>query len=282
LFFSAKARGKRILKTWDLIIDRAPLKGSLNMAIDEYLFKSLDQRSGTCVRFYRWEKPTASLGYAQTAAKILDVDYCRDHGVEIVRRLTGGKLVLHHREVTYSFVSDDIGAFGSTLSESYRLISRALMNGLEKMGLEPALARSTSPSYIKSQLPCFSQPARDEVEIGGKKIVGSAQKRVGPKFLQHGSIPLEEEEALLKSISPRGRDLELRLTSLSRVLGTKVDFDWAVERLGVGVAEFFGIHFRPRSLSAEEMAAVLRIQGERYENEAWTFRANSGAGVDFA
>ncbi len=270
------------MKTWDLIIDRAPLKGSLNMAIDEYLFTSLDKRSGTCVRFYRWEKPTASLGYAQTVAKVLDLDYCLNHGVDVVRRPTGGKLVLHHREVTYSVVSDEIGAFGATLSESYRLISRALMNGLEKMGLEPALARSTPPSYIKSQMPCFSQPARDEVEIGGKKIVGSAQKRVGPKFLQHGSIPLEEEEALLKSISPRGRDLELRLTSLSRTLGRRVDFDWAVERLVIGMAEFFGIHFRPRSFSAEETAAILKIQAERYENEAWTLRRNSGAGVDFA
>ncbi|OGD17216.1 MAG: hypothetical protein A2Y69_11010, partial [Candidatus Aminicenantes bacterium RBG_13_59_9] len=182
-------RGKSgATKSWDLLIDPVPRRGFANMAVDEYLFDRLGAVPRTTVRFYSWERPTASLGYAQSIDKVLDLDFCRSNGIDVVRRMTGGKLVLHWREITYSVASSDTIIFTSTLADSYRLISAGLIHGLEKMGLKARLAGSPPASYTRGNMPCFAYPARDEIEIDGRKIVGSAQKRTGGWFLQHGSV----------------------------------------------------------------------------------------------
>ncbi len=270
------------MKEWSLIVDHVPLLGSLNMAIDEYLFRSLGQTPQTCVRFYQWERPTASLGYSQPLVKVVDIDFCRKNGVDIVRRITGGKLVLHWREITYSIVSSDSQAFSSTLGESYRLISNALILGLKKMGLKARLSGPPPSSYRKGNVPCFSYPARDEIEIDGKKIIGSAQKRLGTRFLQHGSIPLYSDDGLLKqAVLMQGEDGGIRMTSLSEALGKPVTFEWAVERLAAGISESFGIRFVPRAIRPDELAAISRIQKERYENEEWNRGRQIGLHIDF-
>ncbi|MQY57067.1 hypothetical protein GH140_02605, partial [bacterium] len=134
---------------WKLILDKKPLPGSLNMAVDEFLFRSLSDEPQTYLRFYGWERPTASLGYSQYVRKVVDIEYCQKNGIDVVRRMTGGKLVLHHKEVTYSLCSSDCETFTSTLADSYRLISEALIRGFEKMGLSPCLADAPPDSYVK-------------------------------------------------------------------------------------------------------------------------------------
>jgi len=248
----------------------------MNMAVDEFLFRSLRGEPRTLLRFYQWARPTVSLGYSQGVEKVLDIDYCRQHGIDVVRRITGGKLVLHHREITYSVASSDTAIFSSTLAESYRLISNALICGLEKMGLAAKLAGPPPASYGKGNMPCFSYPARDEIEIDGRKIVGSAQKRVVGRFLQHGSIPLYSDEELLKKISLGGdAEAEIRMTSLSEALGRSVDFDWAVDRLVEGFEASFNVRFRTKVFPPEDIVAVLELQKARYENEAWTLGKKS-------
>lgn len=257
---------------WELIVDEVPFPGSLNMAIDDYLFQLLNEKPQTYLRFYKWEKPTVSLGYSQRILKVADVDYCQESGIDIVRRMTGGKLVLHYKEVTYSLCSSDNEIFPPTVAGSYRIVSEALMRGLERMGLKPYLADSPPDFYAKGNLPCFSYPARNEIEVFGKKMIGSAQKRVGPKFIQHGSIPLEEDGGLLESVSfMEGQESNIRLISLSQALSRKVDFDWAVKHLKAGFSEYFGISFKPRNFSQEEMQAIHKIQKKRYARQAWTF-----------
>ncbi len=254
-------------------MDKSPLKGSLNMAIDDLLFQSLTDSPETHLRFYTWERPTASLGYSQRISEVLDVDYCRNNGVDIVRRMTGGKLVLHHREVTYSVCSSDTEIFSPKLVESYSLISEALIRGLKKMGLEPCLADAPPYFYTKGNLPCFSYPARNEVEVQGKKIIGSAQKRVRSKFIQHGSLPLEEEDELLRSVtSMEEKGDDLRMISLQSALQKKVSFKWVVKHLKEGFSEYFGIGLKPKSFTHEEMEDIIEIQKEKYENDAWTYR----------
>ncbi len=261
------------MKSWRLIVDRTPLPGALNMAVDEVLFRSLGAEPETVLRFYRWARPTASLGYSQSAERVLDLDYCRRNGIDVVRRITGGKIVLHDREVTYSIASSDTAIFSATLADSYRLISLALVRGLAKMGLTAGLAGPAPETYRKGGLPCFAYPARDEIEIQGRKIVGSAQKRLGGRFLQHGSIPLESDEEILKKISLLGEpNAEMKMISLSEALGRTVEFEWAVERLVEGMAEFFGVALRSQPLSSEESSAAVELQKKKYENEAWTRR----------
>jgi lipoate-protein ligase A len=263
------------MRAWKLIVDREPLSGSRNMSVDEFLMRRAEAAATTYLRFYRWDRPTASLGYSQAHEKVLDLDFCRRNGIGVVRRLTGGKLVLHDKEVTYAVASADGAVFTETLRDSYRLISRALMKGLELMGLEPHMAEISPPSYVKGTMPCFALPARDEIEIGGKKIVGSAQKRTGPVFLQHGSIPLEKDEALLTAAAGRAAASaeEKGMTSISEALGRPVDFAWAVERLRRGFAEFFGVTLEPFILTPGDQDEVSALEATRYATPEWTFRS---------
>jgi lipoate-protein ligase A len=259
------------MKEWMLIVEPEPLKGSRNMAVDEYLFRQLKSRPRTFLRFYQWQRPTASLGYSQKTEKVIDLEFCRRNGIDVVRRITGGKLVLHHQEITYSVSSSDASAFTSTLGGSYRLISQALVKGLENMGLQATLAEKTPAFYARGTLPCFSHPARDEIEVDGKKIAGSAQKRTGPIFLQHGSIPLAHDETLLKSVSLlKNEPADIRMTSLSEALGRAVDFRWAVERLIKGFREFFGVRFEEMELNPPDWKKIQEIQVCKYENKEWT------------
>jgi len=264
------------MTSWQLLIEPRPLPGSRNMAVDEHLFRSLDDRPRTYLRFYQWERPTASLGYTQKVAKVVDLEFCRKNGIDVVRRITGGKLVLHHREITYSVVSSDTETFTGTLAGSYKLISRALMRGLELMGLAPTSAGKAPPFYAKSDLPCFSHPAQDEIELEGKKIIGSAQKRMGTGFLQHGSLPLDHDERLLKSVSLLWEDAaEIRMTSLSEALGRPVEFGWAAERLVAGFREFFHVDPGPLALTAEDEESIAAIERTKYGDDRWTLHGRS-------
>jgi lipoate-protein ligase A len=122
-------------------------------------------------------------------------------------------------------------------------------------------------------MPCFAFPARDEIEIDGRKIVGSAQKRTGPLFLQHGSIPLEKDEALLAAVSRPGETEDsLGMTSLSEALSRPVDFDAAVGPLIQGFADSFGVSFERYDLTPPDKEAVRALEAEKYASDAWTFR----------
>jgi lipoate-protein ligase A len=260
------------MKEWDLIIDETPLIGSWNMAVDEFLFQSLADKPDTILRFYSWKNPTVSLGYSQKVPEVADVEFCKKNGIDIVRRMTGGKLVLHHKEVTYSLTSSDTEVFTSTLNDSYRLISEALMEGLKKMGLAPALASPAPKKYTRGNLPCFSYPSRNEVEVEGKKIIGSAQKRVGRKFIQHGSIPLEKDDGWLTSISfLDGAREKVRMISIAEALGHTIDFDQAVAVFTGGVEAYFGVQLKRRALGKTEKESVFKIQKDKYANPDWTF-----------
>ncbi|MFW6131425.1 MAG: lipoate--protein ligase family protein [Candidatus Aminicenantaceae bacterium] len=258
-------------KFWWIIIDREPLNGSLNMAIDEFLFQSLKSSPGTFLRFYRWKNPTVSLGYSQKMEKVVDESFCRQNGIDIVRRMTGGKLVLHHKEITYSVSSSDNDLFTSRLKESYKLISKALIKGMEKMGLRPYLARVTPDLYKRGTLPCFSYPAQDEVEIDGKKIIGSAQKREGNRFIQHGSIPMEDESELLRgvSLSKNSRD-DVRMISLYQALGTNISFDKAVDCFKEGMIDYFRVEMSSKLFSEKERKIIEKIQAKKYSSQEWT------------
>jgi lipoate-protein ligase A len=252
------------------------------MAVDEHLFRRLDKAARTAVRFYRWERPTASLGYSQRVEDVLALEYCKNNGIDVVRRITGGKLVLHWREITYSIVSSDTSTFSGTLAESYKRISQALILGLEKIGLRARLAGPPPSSYSRGNMPCFAYPARDEIEVDGRKIVGSAQKRVGGRFLQHGSMPLQGDEGLLDRISlSRENGSGSKMISVSEVLGKDADAGWVAENLVDGLAEYFRIDFEPSALGLSELKDIRRIQEKRYANEAWTMGQSEAKSIDF-
>ena len=151
------------------------------------------------------------------------------------------------------------------------MISEALVLGLRKMGIHAALAAATPSHYARSHSLCFSAPAQNEIEVNGKKLIGSAQKRKGIYFLQHGSIPTEEDEFLLHNVTYFDKKKEnIHMTSLQTVLNRKIHFNEAAKYLSQGFAEYFRINLKQRSLTENEKAAVEDIRKQKYGNPDWT------------
>jgi lipoate-protein ligase A len=179
---------------WELIIDGA-IDGKSNMAIDSALFEEVTSSSTarTILRFYGWSRPTLSLGRNQKIDKAVDTDYCASNGIDVVHRPTGGRAVLHDDELTYAVISNDSSYFGDTIYGNYKAVSEALCLGYNSLGVPAVLAPDTKKVGALANgadLPCFMSPSRYELMAEGRKIVGSAQRRVRNTFLQHGSMPI--------------------------------------------------------------------------------------------
>jgi len=214
------------------------MDGARNMAIDAALLDEVEksENSRTIVRFYGWRVPTISLGRNQKVDKAVDADYCRVHGIDIVHRPTGGRAVLHDDELTYAVISNDTQAFGDTIYGNYKRVSEALCLGYNTLGIPAVLApdtRKPSPMADDADPPCFLSTSRYELMVNGRKIVGSAQRRVQHSFLQHGSMPITcNRETLARA---------------TRMPGTE-----PLEKEMAGVAEFM-----PQRPSLEEFRSAL-------------------------
>src|SRR6516165_11625493 len=129
---------------WTLIID-GPQDGTSNMTIDASLLEEVEAspEPRTIVRFYGWQTPTISLGRNQKIDRALDACYCRDNGIDIVHRPTGGRAVLHDDELTYAVISSDSNVFGDTIYGNYKRVSEALCLGYNRLGVPAVLAPDT-------------------------------------------------------------------------------------------------------------------------------------------
>jgi len=175
---------------WYLINEIKPLPAAENMARDEYLFNLCHTRKAGFFRLYSWATPSFSFGVSQQIKKVLDLAYIEKIGFSYVRRITGGKVVLHDDEMTYAVISsEDIFYREHDLYQSYMLIAEVLVDAFRRLNLDAALSGGSPAKLSRSNHPCFSFPTPNEIEIAGKKIVGSAQKRDHTALLQHGSIP---------------------------------------------------------------------------------------------
>jgi lipoate-protein ligase A len=170
-----------------------PLGGPENMALDEALMARARRSGETVLRVYGWSAPTLSLGRNQRARGIYRDDLLRDRGVGVVRRPTGGRALLHHREVTYS-VTAPCSAEGPLL-EAYEEINALLVKALASLGVPVRLATPGARAAAPTAAPCFAEPARGELTLGGRKLVGSAQWRDRAALLQHGSILLDDDQS---------------------------------------------------------------------------------------
>lgn len=142
------------------------------------------------LRLYRWSKPAVSIGYFQSAEEVVNWQACQKLGLDLVKRPTGGRLVIHDQELTYSFIVPGEHPFiknGGVL-EVYRQISQGLVEAFGLLGIAAELAKEPAVRSGLSPGSCFDTPSDYEIQVQGKKVVGSAQVRRGGVVLQHGSI----------------------------------------------------------------------------------------------
>ena len=166
------------------------------MAADLYVMESCADTEIITVRFYEWEYPSITLGFAQKAMQILDIAEMEKNSAEWVRRPTGGRAVLHENDITYSCIfSTVLSEMGKDIAGTYAIISKCLMAGLNNAGIsceysDSSIALHETRHEIK--LPCFLAPNRNEIMYENRKLAGSAQKRTARSVLQHGSIPFSD------------------------------------------------------------------------------------------
>jgi len=266
------------------LIRSGPLPGAENMALDEALLESVAAGSSLPVlRLYGWQPAAVSLGYFQPISSAVDLEACRKLGFDIVRRLTGGRAVLHHREVTYAVISPERSElFPGGILENYRVIARGLQQTLDSFGLQTSLAPGRSSCHGDSaaqQSACFTAPATWELVHAGCKMTGSAQKRQGDAFLQHGSIPLDLDPVRLF----RALDTEHRLTPtaggqllarsvgwLNRWLPQPVTVAEVETRLLECLSRQWDVCFTEDLPTAAEQCRAAELNAEKYANPAWT------------
>lgn len=254
------------------------------MALDEALLQSrLRDWAPPTIRFFAWTPPTISLGYGQALDGRVDLAAASGIGVGLVRRPTGGSAILHEGpdlEVTYSVVAaaGDFAGAGDLL-ETYRWIGAGLAAGLQALGA-PVEMVSVQPSD-RAAMPafCFARTGSYELEVEGRKLVGSAQRRQGPAFLQHGSVMLGTDAARLRLVFPAEADPLGGMTTLEAVLGCRPSFDQTVEALAGGFRGVHGIQLEPGGLSPREVDLADSLARDKYSREGWT-RAGRVARAD--
>lgn len=271
-------------KEWRLL-DTGTNDAFYNMAVDEALMKSCRaEKSPPVIRFYRWSPPGLSLGYNQELAKEVDREVCNSKRIDIVRRLTGGRAILHDNELTYSIiVRKDEGFLPESILESYKIISAGIIKGLQEVGLNVDLKALEKNKKIPKgfSAACFDAPSWYEVIAGNKKLVGSAQTRQRGIILQHGSIPFSIDADLLFSLLKIDKD-KTRQRLKKRFLHKATAIDWETDKkisleklknsLRNGWEDIFAVTLKDSKLFSQEQRWVTELIENKYKTEEWNER----------
>lgn len=253
--------------------------GPYNMALDEALMSQvIDGSSKPVIRFYGWQPACVTLGYFQDLDKEIDVPGCKQRGIDMVRRLTGGRAVLHHYEVTYSLIAPELDErVSGTIIQSYLKISRGLVSGLKSLGIPVDLAPHGKKPEADSTAACFEAPSWYEVVLDGKKLVGSAQTRKKGVLLQHGSILLDlDVDELADTIQFKNdkikdrfkRTFPAKACAINQVMQKRQDFNHTVSALIKGFEQELKIDLVPDSLTKTEIESTAELIN-KYSSQEW-------------
>ena len=252
---------------WRLIDEDEPRTGSWNMALDHALAECLEPGEGV-VRLYSWSPPTISFGRNEPSRGLYDLERAAREGIAFVRRPTGGRAVFHDAEVTYA-VAAPLRALGG-LREAYHAINRGLVTGLRSLGV-PACLEDDGTVLPPDAGPCFQVPAPGEVTTMGRKIVGSAQVRLGGALLQHGSAILRgDQEAVVRLAGGQGDPAPP--ATVEESLPEAVDDDAVTAALAQGLRLALGGSWAEGEYRSWEIEAAARLAMDRYATDDWTWR----------
>ncbi len=253
------------------------------MALDEAIKECVaDHRSLPTLRLYSWAPPCLSLGYAQSYRDI-DLDRLNQRGWHLVRRPTGGKAILHCNELTYSISAPlDEPRVAGTVLESYCRLSRGLIRALALLNIH-AHADSEYPQHDKMQIGpvCFEIPSNYEITVNGKKVIGSAQARRGNGLLQHGSLPLVGNIALIvealvfETETERqvvARKIHQRAGNLSAILGYEPKIIAVEDALIEGFSQELALDLIEAQPSDEELDLTNKLMKDKYNCDSWNLR----------
>lgn len=259
---------RRSNRRWRFLV-APPRSGAENMARDVALQARAARTGETVFSIYSWMRPTLSFGRNQSAKDLYDLKKIRAANIDVVRRPTGGRAILHHREVTYSVTAPIEGA---SLQQTYAAINRILQLGLSSLGVLVEAAAGSERAEVPGIKPCFEAPAKGELIAGGAKLVGSAQWRENGALLQHGSILVDDDQSSLLdlSVTPASGDHWNPPASLHSLLGRAPD---ASEVAGVMRDAVRSLEDEDvTELDEEEVRASMLERVPQFLDEEWTWR----------
>lgn len=267
---------------------------AFNMAIDEAMVSAYRKGGmSPTLRLYTWHEPALTIGYFQEISEELDWAACQSRKVSVVRRITGGRAVLHGRDITYSVVAGPHSPIfaSQTLRGTFLIISHAFISALSRLGLKAESASGgveSSSRSLKSASGgplCFASPSWYEITCEGRKVIGSAQRRWREGFLQQGSVLLsfrpEEFYRLFRFESALGgeaRRLEMVIAAKAKVAGLNDFVELPLphrrveEALVTGFEQALGITFEKGVLTPEEIEEARRLTLEKYSQNAWNLK----------
>lgn len=247
------------------LLDSGPGDAAANMALDHALLERAAESGEAVFRIYAWERPTLSFGLHERTR--LSAERVAAAGLDAVRRPTGGRALLHHREVTYSVTAPAVSA---SLRESYAIINDILLRGLHRLSVPVTIAERRGRARPPDGAPCFAEPNAGELVLGERKLVGSAQRRDASALLQHGSILLENDQSRIAALRDRPSG-DTYVATLRETLGRAVDYHDVRDALSTALAEVVGARavdtFDPSPL--RQRVAELSAH---YRNPEWTWR----------
>ncbi|UMZ74298.1 lipoate--protein ligase family protein [Natranaerofaba carboxydovora] len=275
---------------WRLLLD-GPLRGSENMARDEALLKSYYfGKKQPVFRIYDWKPDCISLGYFQKATSEINLDGANKLNVDIVRRPTGGRGVLHANEITYCLVMEEkFFGISKSVIESYKFLIQGIKKGLEALGLNPEI-KTISKKEEKKQgklnfsSACFDSSSWYELLLDNRKVVGSAQTRRKGVILQHGSIKLHYKPELdveVFNFKPSLSKTKIINTLNKRAIGI-MDINPSLNKseckkaIIKGFEEAFNIEFIEDEYTELEKEWSMRLQQSKYCSKEWNLNKRKG------
>lgn len=271
---------------WRLLVS-PPADGATNMAVDAALLADARCSGAATLRVYGWARPTLSLGRHERARGRFDAAALEAQGVEVVRRPTGGRALLHHREVTYSVTAPAT----LPMSASYAAINALLLDALRALGVAAAPAAPARRPLRPEGAACFAEPAAGELVVDGAKLVGSAQLREEGALLQHGSILLADDQwriDLLRRHQPdaghdAGRDTDraggddalpraAAAATLESLLGRSVPPEEVAAALAAALGRALGAEPEPAALDTPSLRDDLARLVIAFADPSWTWR----------
>jgi lipoate-protein ligase A len=241
-----------------LIID-PPGEGAWNMAVDEALLDAAAPGGRPVLRFYQWSEPTLSLGYFQQLAE--RQSHAASQAADVVRRLSGGGAIVHHRELTYSLIVPPGHRLAHGLQALYDAAHLSLIDTLGGMGAAAEYCPRDS-GVAKSEQPflCFQRRFRGDVLLGDAKIAGSAQRRRGGAVAQHGSI--------LLAASPAAPEL----LGTAELTGEQIAPQDLLDRWRPALAARLDLAMTTSELTPTERAIASELARDKYGAASWTGR----------
>jgi lipoate-protein ligase A len=266
------------MNTWRLLIT-PPNHGSWNMSVDEAILEAVGRgESAPTLRLYAWEPACLSLGYAQPYSDV-DIPRLQARGWELVRRLTGGRAVLHTDEITYSVIAPlhEPHVAGSVL-ESYSRLAEVLVEALRLLNLPVEVQLHAGTSNKTPNPVCFEVPSSSEITSGGRKLIGSAQVRRKEGFLQHGSLPLTGDlRRILDVLVYPDEDYRTRAayhlldraTTVEAALGRVVSWDEAVQAFITAFQSVLTLDLQQSELNPLEKNRANLLEMNKYSHPDW-------------